>query len=69
MGISPEIRKLLICMEMVVAEDDVIQLILLDNSFQLGNILRKIFTNPVFQTDPPLLHQKSNGQGSIALGL
>ncbi|CDE81811.1 unknown [Bacteroides thetaiotaomicron CAG:40] len=48
MGMSPEIRKLLICMEMVVAEDDVIQLILLDNSFQPGNILRKIFT---FQAD------------------
>ena len=32
-------------MEMVIAKDDVIsQLILLDNSFQPGNIYRKIFT-------------------------
>ena len=42
--ISSEVGKLFVCMEMVVPENDVIQLVLLDDSFQPVEIIREVFT-------------------------
>ena len=44
----PEVRELLICMVMVIAEQDIIQLILFDFFFQPMNISGKILA---FQSD------------------
>ena len=44
----PEVRELLICMVMVIAEQDIIQLILFDFLFQPMNISGKILA---FQSD------------------
>ena len=52
-GISTEIRKLLVCMEVMVSEDDVIQFKFSNDFFQPMKVVGKVFAfQSYFQADP-----------------